>query len=81
MECWRSAMKTIQMTFNEDLLAEVDRIVKELGTTRSAFTRRALKIAINELKENEFKRCNVGWESLDQRNHFFEILWSFLCLN
>jgi metal-responsive CopG/Arc/MetJ family transcriptional regulator len=43
-------MKTIQMTFNEDLLAEVDRIVKKLGTTRSAFTRRALQATVDELK-------------------------------
>ena len=49
-------MKTVQMTFNKDLVDEVDRIVKELGTTRSAFTRRALKIAIGELREKEMEQ-------------------------
>ena len=36
-------MKTIQMTLDEDLVEEVDRVVKELGTSRSAFTRAALR--------------------------------------
>ena len=49
-------MKIVQMTFNEDLVDEVDRIVKELGTTRSAFTRCALKIAISELREKEMEQ-------------------------
>ena len=49
-------MKTVQMTFNEDLVAEVDRIVKELGTTRSAFTRRALQAAIDKLNGKEMER-------------------------
>jgi len=56
MEYWESPMKIVQMTFNEDLVDEVDRIVKELGTTRSAFTRRALKIAISELREKEMEQ-------------------------
>ena len=56
MEYWRSTMKTVQMTFNEDLVDEVDRLVKELGTTRSAFTRRALKTAIGGLKEKEMEQ-------------------------
>lgn len=30
-------MKTIQMTIDESLLAEVDRVTKSLHTTRSAF--------------------------------------------
>ena len=49
-------MKTVQMTFNEDLVAEVDRVVKKLGTTRSAFTRRALHTAIDLIMEKEMER-------------------------
>ena len=49
-------MKTVQMTFNEDLVDEIDRIVKERWTTRSAFTRRALQAAIDELREKEMER-------------------------
>jgi metal-responsive CopG/Arc/MetJ family transcriptional regulator len=33
-------MRTIQMTLDDDLVDSVDHIVKELKTTRSAFTRR-----------------------------------------
>ena len=70
-------MRTIQMTLDEDLVAAVDRIVKKLKTTRSAFTRKALKeairqenIAMLEKKHREgYERYPVGktefsvWES------------------
>jgi len=49
-------MKTVQMTFNEDLVAEIDRIVKKLATTRSAFARRALQAAIDKLNEEEMEQ-------------------------
>ncbi len=39
-------MKTIQMTIDEPLLNEVDRLIAELETTRSAFIRDALQVAI-----------------------------------
>lgn len=39
-------MKTIQMTIDESLLAEVDRATQELNTTRSAFIRSALQLAL-----------------------------------
>ena len=39
-------MKTIQMTLDEDLVKAVDRVSKELNTTRSAFTRKALREAL-----------------------------------
>jgi len=37
------------MTFDDDLVESVDNIVRELKTTRSAFTRQALKQAIATL--------------------------------
>ena len=40
-------MRTIQMTLDDDLVKLVDKAVKELKTTRSAFTRNALRDAIN----------------------------------
>jgi len=49
-------MKTVQMTLDEDLLTTVDKVVKRLGTTRSAFTRQALKIAVREVQINELER-------------------------
>lgn len=39
-------MKTIQMTIDEHLLYEVDRLVRDLDTTRSAFVREALLLAL-----------------------------------
>ncbi|MBT9440204.1 MAG: ribbon-helix-helix domain-containing protein [Desulfobacterales bacterium] len=40
-------MRTIQMTLDDNLVQSVDKVVKELKTTRSAFTRSALRDAIN----------------------------------
>ena len=37
---------TIQMTIYEPLLAEVDRTIQVLNTTRSAFIRQALELAL-----------------------------------
>jgi metal-responsive CopG/Arc/MetJ family transcriptional regulator len=42
-------MKTVQMTIDEDLIAQVDRAARRLKTTRSAFTRQALRDALKRL--------------------------------
>jgi metal-responsive CopG/Arc/MetJ family transcriptional regulator len=39
-------MRTIQMTLDDNLVKAVDRVSKELCTTRSAFTRKALRGAL-----------------------------------
>ena len=46
-------MRTIQMTLDDDLIESVDNIVRELKTTRSAFTRKALKQAITNMSLNQ----------------------------
>jgi Arc/MetJ family transcription regulator len=70
-------MRTIQMTIDDELVANVDKIVKRLKTTRSAFARKALKDAIRQVNINMlekrhrrgYERCPVGktefsvWES------------------
>lgn len=43
-------MRTVQMTLDDDLVDAVDVIVKEMKTTRSAFTRAALRKAIENMK-------------------------------
>lgn len=43
-------MKTVQMTLDENLIKSVDKIVKETGTTRSAFTRDALRQALKDYR-------------------------------
>lgn len=42
-------MKTVQMTLDEELIVKVDRAVRKLGTTRSAFAREALREALRKL--------------------------------
>jgi metal-responsive CopG/Arc/MetJ family transcriptional regulator len=44
----RSMMKTIQMTIDEPLLTEVDQMIQALNTTRSAFIREALELALKQ---------------------------------
>ena len=39
-------MRTIQMTLDDDLVKAVDRVSKQLHTSRSAFTRQALREAL-----------------------------------
>jgi len=41
-------MKTVQMTLDDDLVRAVDDMVGRLGTTRSAFTRDALRRALKD---------------------------------
>jgi metal-responsive CopG/Arc/MetJ family transcriptional regulator len=56
-------MRTIQMTLDDDLVESVDNMVKELKTTRSAFTRKALREAIASfnIKQQEEKH-RKGYE-------------------
>jgi metal-responsive CopG/Arc/MetJ family transcriptional regulator len=39
-------MRTIQMTLDDDLVKAVDSVAKQLNTSRSAFTRKALREAL-----------------------------------
>jgi metal-responsive CopG/Arc/MetJ family transcriptional regulator len=41
-------MRTIQMTLDDELVNKVDTIVNALHTTRSAFTRNALREAVKQ---------------------------------
>jgi metal-responsive CopG/Arc/MetJ family transcriptional regulator len=49
-------MKTIRVTFDDDLVATVDRVVKKLKTTRSVFARKALLSAITQANIEELER-------------------------
>lgn len=56
-------MRTIQMTLDDDLVAAVDRMAKKLKTSRSAFTRKALRDAVKELTINTLEeRHRKGYE-------------------
>ena len=55
-------MQTIQMTLDEDLVKEVDRVVKELHMTRSAFARMAFREAIDHHRALQLeKRHREGY--------------------
>lgn len=55
-------MKTIQMTLDDELVEAVDDIVKKLKTTRSAFTRMALRNSIKKLNiKNLEKKHKKGY--------------------
>ena len=53
-------MRTIQMTLDDELVESVDKLVKELNTSRSAFTRDALRAAVKSfytgLKEEKHRQ-------------------------
>ena len=56
-------MRTIQMTLDDNLVKAVDRVSKELHTSRSAFTRKALQDALARYKTEQLEhkhRC--GYE-------------------
>lgn len=48
-------MKTVQMTLDENLVKAVDSAAKKLGTTRSAFTREALRTALKEARVRDLE--------------------------
>lgn len=49
-------MRTVQLTLDEELVAAVDRVAAKLGTTRSGFTREALRLALDRWKERALER-------------------------
>ena len=49
-------MRTIQMTLDDDLVTAVDRISKELHTSRSAFARKALRDALTRYRLEQLER-------------------------
>lgn len=56
-------MRTIQMTLDDELVTAVDMVVKKLKTTRSAFTRKALKDAIKQVNIDMLeKKHKKGYE-------------------
>jgi metal-responsive CopG/Arc/MetJ family transcriptional regulator len=49
-------MRTIQMTLDDDLVKAVDHVTKELRVTRSAFTRDALRLALDKLQARRLEK-------------------------
>jgi len=53
-------MKTIRVTIDESLLAEVDQVTKSLNTTRSAFMREALQLALQQHKIAQLEHLHAA---------------------
>ncbi len=53
-------MKTIQMTIDEQLLLEVDKAVRDLETSRSAFLRDALQQALRQIRITAMERQQIA---------------------
>jgi len=49
-------MKTVQMTLDDDLVKIIDKVVVKLHTTRSAFTRVALRNAVKNLNVSRLEQ-------------------------
>ena len=65
-------MKTVQMTLDEDLVEAVDRASRKLGTSRSAFTRDALRQSLNRLRARGLEqRHRAGYSRLPVRRGEF----------
>lgn len=67
-------MKTVQITIDEELSEEVDRAVEKLGTTRSEFTRQALRGRLSRLEAQEMERRHrEGYERYPVRPGEFDV--------
>ena len=56
-------MRTIQMTLDDNLVEAVDKLVKKMKTTRSAFARKALREAIKQINKKTLeKKHKRGYE-------------------
>jgi len=49
-------MRTVQMTLDEKLVQSVDRVVRKTRTTRSAFTRDALRASLAKFNISNLER-------------------------
>lgn len=49
-------MRTVQMTLDPELVEAVDRAARQLGTSRSAFAREALRAALRRLQERALEQ-------------------------
>jgi len=59
-------MRTVQITLDDDLVAELDRLAKEDNTDPSAFTSNALRLALKHYRQQQqqpaAKNESTHWE-------------------
>lgn len=67
-------MKTVQVTIDEELLRAVDTAVRNLGTSRSAFMREALRQALQQMQIAAMERQHIaGYERYPVKPGEFDI--------
>jgi metal-responsive CopG/Arc/MetJ family transcriptional regulator len=67
-------MRTIQMTLDDQLVDAVDKVIKKLHTTRSAFTRIALREALKKVRlQHQEERHRKGYEQSPVQNDEFSV--------
>ena len=60
---WVPFMKTVQMTLDDDLVKAVDEVVKQAKTSRSEFTRKALRHALKQFRDEQLEKAHkIGYE-------------------
>lgn len=68
------AMKTIQMTIDEKLLKDADKLIAELETNRSAFIRDLIKAELRKRRQRELERRDAeGYRKHPQKPEEFAI--------
>ena len=67
-------MKTVQITLDKDLLIKLNKLVKKLGTTRSEFTRKALREALKKFNISVLEeKHRKGYKNKPTKKEEFEI--------
>lgn len=67
-------MKIVQLTMDSELVHRVDERAKRLGTTRSGFTREALRAALERYDEAELEEVHrAGYREQPPLNQEFRI--------
>jgi metal-responsive CopG/Arc/MetJ family transcriptional regulator len=67
-------MKTVQMTIEKELLEAVDVAAKQLGSSRSAFTREALREMLKKVRESQLEtRHRRGYSKHPVKANEFDV--------
>ncbi len=67
-------MKTIQITIDEELLRDVDKVTKNLKTSRSEFIRQAMHKLLNELNARNIEKLHCdGYRKYPVKKDEFDV--------
>jgi metal-responsive CopG/Arc/MetJ family transcriptional regulator len=67
-------MKTVQMTLDDDLVKAVDKVAKQQKTSRSEFTRHALRDALEKVRIKQLEKAHKsGYQKKPVANDEFSV--------